>query len=133
MIYKILAINPGSTSTKIALYENEKEVFCKTLDHPVEELEKYPRVQDQFEMRKDMVLSLLKDNGSNINELSAIVGRGGMLPPVKSGAYIVNDIMVDTLKNRPAFEHASNLGALIAYEIANAVGVSAYIYMIPLE
>lgn len=128
MSYKILAINPGSTSTKIALYENEKEVFCKTLDHPAEEIEKYGKIQEQFEMRKEVVLSFLKENGYDINELSAVVGRGGMLPRVKSGAYKVNELMVDRLVNNPVFEHASNLGAIIAYEIANSIGIPAYIY-----
>ncbi|SHJ53992.1 butyrate kinase [Geosporobacter subterraneus DSM 17957] len=128
MRYKVLAINPGSTSTKIALYENELEIFCKVIDHPVEEIEKYSKVQDQFQMRKDIIISFLKDYGLNLKELSAVVGRGGMLPSVKSGAYRVNDLMTDRLKNRPVIEHASNLGALIAYEIANSIGVSAYIY-----
>ena len=128
MSYKILAINPGSTSTKIALYENEKEVFCKTLDHPAEEIEKYNKVADQFDMRKEIVLAFLKENGYEVTELSAVVGRGGMVPSVKSGAYKVNEIMVNRLKNNPVIEHASNLGALIAYEIANSIGVSAYIY-----
>ncbi len=128
MSYKILAINPGSTSTKIALYENEKEVFCKTLDHPFEEIEKYDNVTDQFDMRKEVVLSFLKENGYEVHELAAVVGRGGMVPKVKSGAYKVNASMVDRLKNNPVVEHASNLGALIAYEIANFIGVSAYIY-----
>jgi butyrate kinase len=128
MNYNILAINPGSTSTKIALYENEKEVFCKTLDHAAEEIEKYDKIQDQFEMRKNVVLSFLIDNGYDVNKLAAVVGRGGMVPKVKSGAYKVNEVMVNRLRNNPVVEHASNLGALIAYEIANTVGVSAYIY-----
>lgn len=128
MKYNILAINPGSTSTKIALYQNEKEVFCKTLDHPSEEIEKYEKIQDQFEMRKKVVLAFLKDNGYEVNELAAVVGRGGMVPKVKSGAYKVNETMVKRLRDNPVVEHASNLGALIAYEIANTVGVSAYIY-----
>lgn len=128
MNYKILAINPGSTSTKIALYENEKEVFCKTLNHPVEEIEKYKNIQDQFEMRKEIVLSFLKEKGYDINKLSAVVGRGGMVPRVMAGAYKVNQIMVDRLKNNPIVEHASNLGALIAYEISNSVRIPAYIY-----
>jgi butyrate kinase len=128
MNYNIIAINPGSTSTKIALYENEKEVFCKTLDHAAEEIEMYDKIQDQFEMRKNVVLSFLMDNGYEVNKLSAVVGRGGMVPKVKSGAYKVNELMVNRLRNNPVVEHASNLGALIAYEIANTVGVSAYIY-----
>ncbi|HHW58237.1 MAG TPA: butyrate kinase [Clostridia bacterium] len=128
MVYRILAINPGSTSTKIALYEDEKEVLCQTLVHPASELQKYDKVADQFDMRKEVVLTFLRDNGYNVNELSAVVGRGGMVPSVKSGAYIVNKTMVERLRNNPVIEHASNLGALIAYEIANSIGVSAYIY-----
>jgi len=127
-VYKILAINPGSTTTKIALYENEQEILVKTLDHPAEEMEKFEKVVDQFQMRKDVVLLFLKDNGFDVNKLDAVVGRGGMLPPVKSGAYRVDDLMVDRLKNRPVVEHASNLGALIAHEIASSVGKEAYIY-----
>lgn len=128
MGFKILAINPGSTSTKIALYEDEKELLVKTLDHPVEEIEKYEKIVDQFEMRKNIVLSFLKDNGYEPDMLDAVVGRGGMLPPVKAGAYRVNDLMVDRLKNRPLIEHASNLGAIIAYEIANLIDKPAFIY-----
>lgn len=128
MGYKILALNPGSTSTKIALYEDEKEIIVKTLDHSAEEIEKYEKIVDQFQMRKEVVLSFLKDNCYDVNELDAVVGRGGMLPPVKAGAYIVNDLMIDVLINRPFQDHASNLGALIAHEIANSIGKQAYIY-----
>jgi butyrate kinase len=128
MGYKTLAINPGSTSTKIALYENEQEILVRTLDHPAEEIDKFEKVVDQFQMRKDVVLTFLKDNGFDVNKLDAVVGRGGMLPSVKSGAYKVNDLMVDRLKNRPLVEHASNLGALIAHEIASSIGKEAYIY-----
>ncbi|WP_434576927.1 butyrate kinase [Thermoanaerobacterium thermosaccharolyticum] len=128
MSYRILAINPGSTSTKIALYEDEKEVLCQTLVHPMTEIQKYDKIADQFDMRKEVVLTFLRDNGYDVNELSAVVGRGGMVPSVKSGAYIVNKTMVERLRNNPVIEHASNLGALIAYEIANSIGVSAYIY-----
>lgn len=128
MKYKILAINPGSTSTKLALYENEEKLLSDTLDHPVEELEKYEKVQDQFEMRKDAVLGFLIENNFDVNTLSAVVGRGGILPPVNSGAYGVNDKMVDVLKNNPRVEHASNLGALIASEIAKPLGILACIY-----
>ena len=125
---KILSINPGSTSTKIAIYEDEKEIFCKILDHPAEEIEKYNSVADQFNMRKEGVISFLEENGYDVHELAAVVGRGGMVPSVKSGAYRVNEKMVDRLRNNPVVEHASNLGALIAYDIANSIGVEAYIY-----
>lgn len=128
MKYNILAINPGSTSTKLALYENDKEIFCNTLEHSAEEIEKYDKIQDQFEMRKNLVISSLLEKGYDIKSLSAVVGRGGMVPKVKSGAYKINETMVNRLKFNPVIEHASNLGALIAYEIANEVNISAYIY-----
>lgn len=128
MGHKILVINPGSTSTKVALYESDKKIFSKTIDHSVEALAPYERVQDQFEMRKGVILEWLKENGVKIEELSAVVGRGGMVPRVESGAYLVNKTMVNRLKNNPVVEHASNLGALVAYEIAESIGISAYIY-----
>lgn len=128
MGFKILAVNPGSTSTKIALYEDEKELFVKTLEHTSEETEGYEKIVDQFDMRKNAVLSFLEESGYNVEALDAVVGRGGMLPPVKSGAYRVNALMVDMLRNRPVREHASNLGAIIAYEIAGLIGKEAYIY-----
>jgi len=128
MSMKILAINPGSTSTKISVFEDDREILSTSLQHPAEETARYAAVADQFEMRKDRVLSFLKEKGFDPRGLSAVVGRGGMLPPVKSGAYRVNETMVDRLRHRPLLEHASNLGALIAYEIARSVGVEAYIY-----
>ena len=128
MNYRILTINPGSTSTKIAVYDNEEQILVKGIDHRVEELEKYERIQDQFEMRKNEVLQALKENDIKLESISAVVGRGGLLPPVKSGAYLVNEEMIDRLVNRPVLEHASNLGAIISYEIAKPLGVNAYIY-----
>ena len=128
MNYRILAINPGSTSTKIAVYDNEKQLLVKAINHKIEDLEVYERIQDQFEMRKNEVLKYLKENDIDLNSISAIVGRGGLLPPVKSGAYLVNEEMIDRLVNRPILEHASNLGAIIAYEISKPLGINAYIY-----
>jgi butyrate kinase len=128
LTYQILVINPGSTSTKVAIYADEKELFRETIEHTENELQQYNNVQEQYDMRKEKILSLLKEKGYKLSQLSAIVGRGGMVPKVESGAYKVNEEMVDRLKNRPLFEHASNLGALIAYEIAKTIHVNAYIY-----
>lgn len=128
MSYKVLAINPGSTSTKIALYEDEKEIFVKTLDHPIELIDSFENVEDQLQMRQEVVMSFLKEKNFDVNELSAVVARGGMLPPVKSGAYIINDLMIDRVERRPVMEHASNLAAPIAYGIAKKVGIPSYIY-----
>ncbi len=116
-MYKILSINPGSTSTKIAVYEDEKPMFVESILHKDSELAEFNRIQDQFEFRKNAVMRFLENHNVDPKELSAIVGRGGLLPPVKSGAYLVNEVMVDRLMNRPVLEHASNLAALIAYEM----------------
>ena len=128
MSYKILAINPGSTSTKISLYEDEKEIFTEKIEHPLNVIEKFENVEDQLHMRKDLGMEVLKEKNFDIKELSAVVARGGMLPPVNPGAYIINELMVDRVENRPVMEHASNLAAPIAFEIAGQVGVPSYIY-----
>ena len=125
---KVLAINPGSTSTKVAVYDELEEVFVETLDHPVDEIQKFDHIQDQFDFRKEVILSCMEKNHVKVEDLSAIVGRGGILPPVKSGAYRVNQTMVDRLKYKPVVEHASNLGALIAYEMATPLNIPAFIY-----
>jgi butyrate kinase len=128
MDYKILAINPGSTSTKIAIYQNETELSKTNITHSNEELEQYKNIPDQYEMRYKAIMTFLKDNNFDVTELSAVVGRGGLLPPVQSGAYQVNELMVSRLKNNPVVHHASNLGAMISFAIANEIGVNAYIY-----
>ena len=125
---RILAINPGSTSTKLALYADKQLIFVETLNHSVNEIQQYEHIQDQFDFRRNVIIDALNKNDISIESLDAVVGRGGLLPPVKSGAYRVNNLMVDRLKNRPVVEHASNLGALIAYEIAEEIGIEAYIY-----
>lgn len=128
MTYRVLAINPGSTSTKFAVYDGENQVFANTLNHSVEELSKFKSIMDQFEMRKNEVEKALKENNIELKSISAVVGRCGGLPPVKSGAYLINEEMIDRLTNRPTLDHASNLGAIISYSIANEIGVNSYIY-----
>lgn len=125
---KILAINPGSTSTKIALYDNEREIFTQNLEHSSEALAPYKEIADQYQFRKEAIAKVLEERGVNLKELKAVVGRGGILPPVKSGAYRVNEAMVDRLRNRPLAEHASNLGGLIAYEMAESLDIPSFIY-----
>ncbi|MDY0092080.1 MAG: butyrate kinase [Candidatus Vecturithrix sp.] len=126
--YHILAINPGSTSTKIAFYENEQERFRDSLEHTYKELAEYPKVIDQRTMRKEAVLRFLHTYGVDERQLAAVVGRGGLLPPLQSGAYRVNDVMVTRLCTNPIAEHAANLGAVIAYDLALPFGIPAYIY-----
>jgi butyrate kinase len=128
MGFKILAINPGSTSTKIALFDDAAQVFKTNIEHPNSELDKYKKIADQYEMRYDAILSVLKDNNLDVKKLDAVVGRGGLLPPVKSGAYRVNGLMVERLKNNPVVEHASNLGAIISFAMAEPLKIPAFIY-----
>lgn len=125
--YRMLVINPGSTSTKIAVFDGEDMIFDETLRHSVEELSKYEKIFDQYEFRKDIILDALAQNEIDINSLSAIVGRGGLLKPIEGGTYEVNQKMLEDLKVGLQGEHASNLGGIIAYEIAKEVGAKAYI------
>lgn len=125
---KVLAVNPGSTSTKIAVYEDEKEAFTINLQHSSEKLEQYERVVDQYTMRESEILSALAERDFDLYGLAAVVGRGGLLPPLESGAYMVNDQMIETLRSDKIMEHASNLGGLIAHGIAAPLGIPAFIY-----
>lgn len=127
MSYKLLIINPGSTSTKIAIYEDEKEILNETLRHSSEEIGNFKNVSDQQQFRTDIILKLLSDKNINIKEMDAIVGRGGLLKPILSGTYNVNDKMLEDLKGNIQGEHASNLGAIIANKIAKVIGKSAFI------
>lgn len=123
---KILAINPGSTSTKIAVYENETPLLVNNIRHSVEELSHYPRIIDQFEFRKNLVLAALEANGIPF-EFDAIVGRGGLLKPIPGGVYEVNDAMLDDIAHAMR-SHACNLGCLIAAELATLLpGCRAFI------
>ncbi|MDK2824521.1 MAG: butyrate kinase [Clostridia bacterium] len=125
-VYRILVINPGSTSTKIAVFENDKAIFETTLRHSNEELEQYKKIADQFEFRKNLIVNILKEKGISVESLSCVVGRGGLLKPIAGGTYLVNTKMREDLKNAVK-EHASNLGALIAWEIADSIKVPAFI------
>jgi butyrate kinase len=90
--YKLLVINPGSTSTKIGVYEDEKQILEETLRHSTEEIEKYNQIYDQFEFRKEVILNVLKDKDFDISTLDAVVGRGGLLKPIEGGTYEVNEV-----------------------------------------
>ncbi|WP_160688184.1 butyrate kinase [Clostridium sp. C2-6-12] len=127
MKYKLLVINPGSTSTKVSVYEGEKEIFKDTIRHSSEEIGRFNKVIDQKDFRTEVILKILEDNKVDINDLDAIVGRGGLLKPLDSGTYKVNKKMLDDLENNPQGEHAANLGAIIAEKIARSIGKEAYI------
>lgn len=125
----ILSINPGSTSTKIAVYDTEKnKLFQKNLKHSAEELAPFAVITDQYEFRKAIILQELEIAGININEIKVVVGRGGLLKPIPSGVYAVNDKMREDLKVGVLGQHASNLGGLIANDIAKIIdGCKAFI------
>jgi butyrate kinase len=124
----LLVINPGSTSTKVAVYEDEQPLFIETLRHSSEELSAFSHILDQYECRLETILELLQERQVPLASLSAVVGRGGLLRPIPSGTYRVNEKMVAELCNRnKEREHASSLGALLAYEIAGRVGVPSFI------
>lgn len=126
--YRVLVINPGSTSTKIAVYENEEMILSKSLRHSSEELARYPDIPSQYEFRADVILGALREADIDVKSLDAVVGRGGLLYPLESGTYRVNELMLDHLRKGVQGQHASNLGGLLAYEIAkDAGGVPSFI------
>ncbi len=127
MAYKLLIINPGSTSTKIGVYSDEKEVLVETLRHSSDEIAKYDSIFEQKGFRKQVIMNILKENNIDVNSLDAIVGRGGMLRPIPGGTYEVTDKLLEDLKVGVSGQHASNLGGILAKEIANEVGIRAFI------
>ncbi len=125
MGFSILAINPGSTSTKIAFFRDEEQVFKESLHHPKEELDKYEKIVDQYEFRLGVILKFLEEK--KIEKLDAVVGRGGLLKPIPGGTYRVNEAMLHDLRIGLQGEHASNLGGILAYEIGKKYSAPAFI------
>lgn len=126
MTHRILAINPGSTSTKIGVYDDNGLIFKETIAHSPEELARFPNLLEQFDWRKGLIEDALKREGIELESLSAVIGRGGIIKPVESGVYEVNDALQRDLMHA-RLQHASNLGGLIAREIAQEIGVRAFI------
>jgi butyrate kinase len=128
MSYTILVINPGSTSTKIAIYEDEKQLYLKSIEHKGDEIAKFDDILDQQEYRAEVIRDAVKEWNFNLSNLSAVIGRGNLLPCMKGGGYLVEENMLEALRAGKASPHASNLGALLAYSIARPLGIPAYIY-----
>lgn len=127
-MYKILSINPGSTSTKFSVHDDDKLVSLHTIRHSGEDLKQYKNIFDQYNFRKELILRQLCEDEILLDELSAVVGRGGMLHPLDSGVYNISKNMIDDVRRAAYGEHASNLGCVIAYEIASGIaGCRAYI------
>jgi len=125
---RILTINPGSTSTKFGVFVGTDPLFIKNIKHTTEELEPFEKITDQFHFRRNLILEQLEQADISLSQIRAVVGRGGLLKPIESGVYTVNEAMIHDLKNSPLGEHASNLGGLIANDIAKSLpDAGAYI------
>lgn len=127
MAIKSLIINPGSTSTKIGIFEDEELKMDETLRHSTEEIAKYDSIIDQKDFRKNIILDFLKEKNIDVNTFNVIVGRGGLLKPIEGGTYEVTDAVIKDLEIGVQGQHASNLGGILAREIADQIGVKAYI------
>lgn len=127
MSIKSLIINPGSTSTKIGVFEDEVMLYDQTLRHSTEEISKYASIIDQKDFRKDIIVNFLKDKGEDLNSFNVIVGRGGLLKPIPGGTYAVTDELLADLKTGVQGQHASNLGGILAREIGDEIGVPSFI------
>ncbi len=124
---RILVLNPGSTSTKIGVFDNDILIMENTIRHSTESLEQFNSIIDQFEFRKQTILEALDEEGMNVSNLSAVCGRGGLLRPIEGGTYAVNDAMLKDLRKGVSGQHASNLGGIIAFEIAQALNIPSFI------
>ena len=124
---RILVINPGGTSTKIAVFEDKNEVFKKNIPHTQEDLNDYKTVFDQYQYRKDLVLNSLRENEFPIETFDCVVGRGGLMKPIPGGTYTVNDRMIEDLRNAINGEHASNLGSVLAKNIGDEIKAPSFV------
>ena len=124
---KILTINPGSTSTKVAIFNGLKRIAKTTIRHDDGEMLAFETLADQIPMRQTLILDFLSEYDFKLSDIDGFIGRGGLLKPLDSGLYEVNETMIEDLKQNRYGVHASNLGGLIAYQLANQVGKKAYI------
>ncbi len=127
MGYRILVINPGSTSTKVSIFEDKKQVVDDKLTHSREELSSFSSLLQQRRFRESAILNVIKSKGYTVDEFDAIAARGGILRPLPSGTYVINKKMVDYLKYETPVQHASNLAAIIAYDLSKQHDIPAYI------
>ncbi len=123
---KVLVINPGSTSTKIAIYEKESPIYSESINHSAQELAHYHSVIDQLDYRLELIHSALEKAGHSIDELDAVSARGGFTKPVVAGTYRVDENVVDTMKHHAVHDHASNLGSLLAWELTKDTDIPAF-------
>ncbi len=126
-VYRVLTINPGSTSTKFAIYDDDESIFIHTIRHSKTDLSGFPTPAAQKDYRKQCILEVLQQVGMDLQSLDAVAGRGGLLKPMESGVYLVNEAMLNDLQSPAASIHASALGAIIAHEIAAEQNINAYV------
>jgi butyrate kinase len=125
--FYILTINPGSTSTKIGVFENEELMFSKNITHNDQDIGSFSKVWDQYAFRKQEIINAIRREGFDVETLSCVVGRGGLFRPVISGTYSINKEMLDDARNAYQGEHASNLGCVLAYGIAWDYSIPSFI------
>ena len=123
----ILVINPGSTSTKISLFQDETEIMTEAINHKIEDLSRFNKASDQDLYRMEIIVRVLREKNVDLSAIKAIVGRGGLLRPIEGGTYTVNDQMIADLKRGIMGDHPSNCGGLIAYAISKSLGSAAFI------
>ncbi|MBF2466480.1 butyrate kinase [Listeria welshimeri] len=127
MSFDVLTINPGSTSTKLAVYQGDKVLFEETVRHTMQEFANFNNVQEQFDFRWQVLRRVIDAFGYDVNNLDAVVGRGGLLRPVAGGTYMVTEKMLADLKTNKYGEHASNLGAMLAKKLADTLDIPSFI------
>lgn len=126
-MYEIFVINPGSTSTKVGAFKNDKKIFVKNIHHSKKEILLFKKIIDQLDLRRKAILNILNEENKKIEDFDAVVGRGGALRPIDSGTYRVNENMLKDLREGFQGEHASNLGGILAAEIAKKASIPAFI------
>ena len=123
---KVLVINPGATSTKIAVFDEDKQVFKKGIDHSAQELDQFDRVIDQADYRQKAILDAVAESGYQLSDFDAVCGRGGLYRAMPSGTYAVSDAVMRDVEQAPYGEHPSNLGAYLAKKLGDMVGIPAF-------
>ena len=123
---KVLVINPGATSTKIAVFDEDKQVFKKRIDHSAQELDQFDRVIDQADYRQKAILDAVAESGYQLSDFDAVCGRGGLYRAIPSGTYAVSDAVMRDVEQAPYGEHPSNLGAYLAKKLGDMVGIPAF-------
>lgn len=127
---RILAINPGSTSTKISVFENHEDIFTINIKHSTDELCAFSKIIDQYDFREKMILKELEMAGIKLLSIDVVVARGGLLKPIPGGVYKINEAMLRDLKDESTRAHSSNLGAILAFEISKTIGNNAGSYIV---